>query len=408
MPSPTIVVTGASGYIGAHVLAALQARAIPTVAWSRGAPRGGDSARWRPYDLAGPLPDLGDAQVVIHLAADITLGLDREVELAAARTLLAAARRSNARVLFVSSQVALAPHSEYGRRKQAIEALVAAEGGLIVRPGLVYGATPAGLFATLCAVSRRTVLIPAIWPAPVVQPIHVDDLAEGVVNLALDRTASGAFNLAGPPMAFHDFLRDLRWARHRGLAVLAPAPRVLLRMVLLAAPAKIRERINSLLGAPSTPYADDLASAGIALRPLRLGLMRSPTPGRRQNLAEGRALLKYVAGFTPSAALVRRYARAVQALRAGRPLMLPPSALAFPGLLVLLERPARRGHSELEERLDWAISLAEATPAGEAAFAGRPHFVPAVIALGLAACAEVGRRLLAPPLGLVLGYKQSR
>src|SRR6185295_5565876 len=107
---------------------------------------------------------------------------------------------------------------------------------------------------------------------------HVDDLAAGIVNLALDQAATGAFNLAGPPMAFHDFLRDLRWARHGRLAVLLPVPRLLLRAALLAAPARVRERVNSLLGAPSTPYAEDLARAGIALRPLRLGLMRSPTP----------------------------------------------------------------------------------------------------------------------------------
>jgi len=36
-----------------------------------------------------------------------------------------------------------------------------------------------GLFGTLVKVVRRLPLLPTFLPAPKIQPIHVDDLAEG-------------------------------------------------------------------------------------------------------------------------------------------------------------------------------------------------------------------------------------
>ena len=120
-----IAITGATGYIGS----ALARRALG-VGWSvralsRRRPTDG-CVEYFPYDLSAPIVPgaLDDIGVVVHLAADTADGgsSSSDVELAAARSLLEAARHSGARVIFVSSQAARpdAP-TGYGRSKWKIE-----------------------------------------------------------------------------------------------------------------------------------------------------------------------------------------------------------------------------------------------------------------------------------------------
>ena len=191
----SLIVTGATGYIGRHVVERAQARGFTVIAASRRQPAF-PAVRWIPYQLDGELTpgDFPQDATLIHLAAETreSSAATEALELAAARRILAVARLRGLRVVHVSSQAARADApTPYGRAKWQVEQEILRQGGFVVRPGLVYGGVPGGVFAGLVDTVRRLPILPAIVPAPRVQPIHVEDLAEGLLRIAERNDRSG-------------------------------------------------------------------------------------------------------------------------------------------------------------------------------------------------------------------------
>ena len=148
----TLVVTGAGGYLGRHLVAAARASGWRVIAATR-RPIVAD-VEWLPYRLEDEIAAdaIPDRAVIVHLAAQTGAALDASIEQRAADRLIDAATRRHARLVFVSSQTARADApTPYGRTKAAIEARVVAAGGIAVRPGLVYGGSPGGVYADLWA-----------------------------------------------------------------------------------------------------------------------------------------------------------------------------------------------------------------------------------------------------------------
>ncbi len=378
----TLVVTGATGYIGRHLVRAALARGWDVRAASRERPAD-PGVPWIPYRLeedpaAGLFPE---GATVAHLAADTrggaAAGEDLEVE--AARRLLDTARERRLRVVFASSQAARvdAP-TAYGRAKFRVERLVLEAGGSVLRPGLVYGGQPGGLFLQLLNQVRRLVVLPALLPAPRVQPIHVRDLVEGLIRIVeRDDPPASAYNLASPePVSFTAFLRALAAVRLRRRRLFVPVPAAVLGPAVRAANlilggAYDLARLRSLVELPSMPSADSLASLGLRLRPLESGMHPSGSDRRRRLLREGRGLITYLLGEPSPAALTRRYARAVESARDGFPAHVPEILLDWPVCLAVLDGRTllqSAGAEELGWRLEAATALAEASPSGARRF----------------------------------------
>ncbi len=287
-----IVITGASGYIGRYLLAGARARGWRAIAATRRRPAHGD-ADWIPYALEGEAlaSSFPEAAVLVHLAANTAVSNDADERLAvlAAQRLLAIARERGLRFIFVSSQTARpnAP-TAYGRAKWRIEQDVRAGGGSIVRPGLVYGGVPGGVFGQLCLVVRRSPFLPALIPSPGVQPIHVKDLAEGILRIAeRDDLPPRAYDLADPkPIPFTCVLRTIASARLRRRRVFVPTPVAVVGFVLRNANRWIgsafdAERFRSLTDLPLISTADDLEELALALRPLLSGMHATGSDRRR-------------------------------------------------------------------------------------------------------------------------------
>jgi NADH dehydrogenase len=375
-----LIVTGATGYIGRHVVQRALARGWTVIAASRRQPTF-PAVRWIPYRLDGELApgDFPVAATLIHLAAE-TRGPNaatEALELAAARRLTAVARLRALRVVHVSSQAARADApTAYGRAKWQVEQEILRHGGLVVRPGLVYGGTPGGVFARLVDSVRRLPALPAILPAPQVQPIHVEDLAEGLLRVGeRDDLAGSVYNLAAEnPVSFTAFLRCIAAHRLRRPRLFIPVPAFALAAVLRVSGsdgAGQRERLRSLAELPLLVTGPHLTALGLRLRSLASGMHPSGCGRRRRLLCEGRALLGYVLGSRAPRVLIVRYARAVERLRDGQPLTLPRCALRWPSSLAAFDNPPLldgAGASEFQWRLDAATTLAEASPAGARAF----------------------------------------
>lgn len=382
-----IAITGATGYIGQTLSSLARKRGHAVVALSR---HKLDSLedQWIPFDLSSTkhleLPSGTGA--VIHLAANTSndSALNENSETMAAQRLNNAANNIGAKFIFVSSQTAspTAP-TPYGRTKWRIEQEVISAGGWAVRPGLVYGGKLSGLFGTLVGAVKRLPLLPAFLPAPKIQPIHVDDLAEGLLRIAERSDLDpGVFSLGPPePVSFSTFLGEIAISRLRVFRGFAPVPVMAINALagILGEPLGTRlglARMQSLFKLPVMDTASDLERIGLTLRPLHSGMTPSGDDRRRRLLLEGRAMLAYVLKDAPSSALLRRYTRAIERLRGAQALDLPQIFLSYPIFMSLIDHSswsAQADGTEFSWRLDAATVLAEATPSGANRFLDIGH-----------------------------------
>jgi nucleoside-diphosphate-sugar epimerase len=207
-----IAVTGASGFCGGAVARLAAGRGADVLCVGR---RPGPVGRHVVWDATRGVPDLADADAVLHLAAAVgDPGPGRAVEAAFRRVnvdgtwrLLAAA--AGRPVVWVSSASVYEPgpyagplredhpasgqRNAYGRTKAEGERLALAAGAVVLRPRAVYGDGDPHLLPRL----RRTVRAGRAWlPGPDV-PLSltaVDNLASAC--LAAIGWPAGAYNIA--------------------------------------------------------------------------------------------------------------------------------------------------------------------------------------------------------------------
>ncbi len=385
-----IAVTGGTGYVGERLIDAALRDGHSVVSLSR-RPAGQHAVAWLPYDLGdeGAMGIASGTHAIFHLAARTHDAQgDAFIEVEAARRLAAAAVEVGARFVFVSSQSARedAP-TPYGRIKWQIERVTLDAGGVVVRPGQVYGGKERALFGTMCTLVRRLPVLPMFLPDPVVQPVHVDDLAAALLA-SLSQPPATVLCVGSPEgVGFSRFLQAIARERVRRWRPLVPVPAAGVRWAasLLGSRRAARlglDRLVSLFALPSMSTQRDLGQLGVTLRGLDVGMSRSGS-GRRLLLRESHCLLSYVLREHPASCLMRRYVRAIEALRAGRALALPRAFMRIPALFGLLDGGDGMGlRTEIAWRLDAATMLAEASPQGarRCLGLGRRHGAAAAVA----------------------------
>lgn len=278
-PMPVVAVTGASGYLGSRLCAALEASRYETVRLVR---RPGGDAGARSYDLTRPLaPGLLDGvDVLVHGAYDF--GVTRRadiwrVNVEGTRRLLSAARAADvSRVIVISTMSAYAGTKQlYGQAKLAIEATAQQAGACVVRPGLVYGGEAGGMAGALRRVAQLPI-VPLIAGGARQYPVHEDDVTAAIVALvAAEHLPVGPVGIAQPTtVSFRELLESLASRPGRPSRFVAVPWQLLYGALrageLLSVPLPFRA--DSLLGlvhpAPSVPGAEVLPKLGVSIRPL--------------------------------------------------------------------------------------------------------------------------------------------
>lgn len=252
-----ILLTGASGFIGQHLLQALLAEGhhvVCAVRRPRSSTESGNSARLayihadftQDTDKSAWLARLSGIDVVIN-----TVGIFREsgsqtfehLHTDAPRALFAACAESH-EVQMVIQLSALgadrAADTRYHLSKKAADDYLASlpVRAYIVQPSLVYGSegTSARVFRTLASMP----LTVRFGSAPqLVQPIHVDDLVAAIAGLLKHRLplppGSGTalrVPLVGPQaMPFTEYLQALRTSMGMGRQPVLPLPGALARLM---------------------------------------------------------------------------------------------------------------------------------------------------------------------------------
>jgi nucleoside-diphosphate-sugar epimerase len=375
-----VVVTGATGYIGSRLTSLALKRGHEVVIASRVRPSSFTSP-WLSFDLSSAksiaLPVGTNA--VVHLAANTQHvdDLDEECEVVAAKNLIQSAQDAGAKFIFVSSQTARSDATTtYGRTKWRIEQAILSAGGFVVRPGQVYGGPLRGLFGTLAQTVRQLPLLPTFMPAPQVQPIHVNDLSEGLLRMAERSDIPPAvYCLAAPePVFFAQFLSQIAQSRLRCWRGFVPVPIIFIKALGKTLQPRLGlVRLRSLFDLSVMDTTSDLKQLGLKLRSLSSGMHPSGDDRRRCVLQEGAALLTYLLKVPPGSSLLRRYVRVIERLRGGLPVGLPQWVMHYPVAMSLLDVSAwedARVGADYAWRLDAATMLAEATPLGADRFIG--------------------------------------
>lgn len=275
--SRLVAVTGASGYLGGRCAAALRAAGFSVRRLVRSPSEPGDAR----FVLGEPVsPEaLRGADALIHAAHDFRAfgpAEQERVNVAGSRALFAAAAAAGARrVIAVSSISAFSGcRSDYGRAKLRVEEAAAAVGGISVRPGLIHGEGPGGMFGTLSRLAGLPVLP---LPDGGGQPLylaHADDVCAALLaalDWAPDRAAVPV-TLAHPrAIPFRGLLSALAAARGRA-PLFVPFPSSVMLGLLGAAeaaglrlPAR-RDSLVSLLNSNPAPDFEAARRLGLAFR----------------------------------------------------------------------------------------------------------------------------------------------
>jgi nucleoside-diphosphate-sugar epimerase len=385
-----IIITGATGYIGRQLtLDALTAGWTITTLARRALPF--ENVDFIPFDLSKPIPKLPDADTIFHLAANTAGTLDKEIEFTCAVQLAHQASLQGMRFIFVSSQAA-APDAptDYGRSKWQIEQMVIANGGIVIRPGLVYGGhAESGLYKTLLGLVERYYFIPMLMPSPHVQPVHIQDLTNLLMAIAKHPlTHSQEYNICSKePLSFNLFMQSLARYRLRRLRVPVPIPTYILNKLIFIAGklnrnfSSLADRFDSLLKLNPMRLSDHIQSEfSIELRSLPDGLHASGSQNRRQLAREAILLMRYTTGKRPSTRLIASYIRCIETLFHGAVLALPyPVLIRFKDCSSLFLK--RDGcEKKLNHRLSIAIALTENAPQMKDCFKLKKN-VPFIMAL---------------------------
>lgn len=207
-----IAVTGATGFLGFHLLRALEKRGKPVRCLVRKAsPRlfrlKAVSSEIREVDFQNP-EELRQAirgcDTVIHSLGLIngTEEALRQANIDCTRAMVAASRAEGVgRFIFVSSVAAIRRHGLYGETKFQAEEIVRPSGlpYIIFRPAYIYGAGDENSTGLMIRTLKSSPVIPLLGGGSFcLQPVYVDDVVSLLVQAVERPIPNKIYNVAGP------------------------------------------------------------------------------------------------------------------------------------------------------------------------------------------------------------------
>lgn len=279
-----VLIIGGTGFIGRHCAAALTAAGHSVTAWGRSGldlVRDGEAAM--AARLTGHDVVINAAGLVRGCGSNTMAGVHAQGTERLVRACLAA---GVSRLIHLSALGAsIDGGTLYQQTKGLGEDMLKAASGLeccVLRPSVVIGRGGAStkVLTALAALPWPPRIGPGIW---MVQPVHVDDLAELVVRLAETKgTLPGSLDVVGPaPMTTDGLTMALRiWLGLPSRSFL-PVPEALLDVIALVGERLMNGPINrdivAMLKAGNTADPKPFATVlGRAPRPLSEALTQHP------------------------------------------------------------------------------------------------------------------------------------
>jgi nucleoside-diphosphate-sugar epimerase len=277
--SPTVAITGASGYLGSVLVRAFGAAGYAVRRLVR-APAAGSSDYLFDLSTGEAAGGLDGVDVLVHCAYDMTLTKRADIwrvnvfdSVALLDRVLAA---KVPRTLVVSSMSAYRGTKQlYGRAKLAVEVEARTRGMCVVRPGLVYGPGWGGMAGTLRRLTTMPVL-PDFGRTARQFTVSENDFTSAMVALAeAADLPTVPVGIAHPDaVGFRQLLAGFAAGNARPSLHFVPVPPMAIYGALRALeglPVALPIRADSLLGlvrpAPEVPNSDVLVRLGVAVGP---------------------------------------------------------------------------------------------------------------------------------------------
>ena len=222
-----ILVTGASGFVGGHVVHALRGRDLPVRALVRNPGKAGKLVAWGAELAQGDMTDpdslrraVDGAETIVHLVA-IRQGRGQEFQrimVDGTRDLLAVANEAHVRRFVHMSALGTSEQTKnlvpYFQAKWETEQLVRGAGipYVIFRPSFVFG-PDGGILPTFVKLARLAPVTPIIGGGRQrIQPIWADDVAAYFAEAATREDLAGRlFELGGPDIVtWNEFWVELK------------------------------------------------------------------------------------------------------------------------------------------------------------------------------------------------------
>jgi len=273
--------TGAHGYVGSRIRQALEASGWRIVALCRATPHIPGDLQWSLNDRHPITEDLRHRSVValVHVAwdlAQVRSDLIERVNVQGSIRLFEQARAAGVqRIVFISSMSAYPEaHSLYGQAKMAVERAAENFSAVIIRPGLVYGDQPGGVFGSMQQRVARSSLIPIIGDGTYPQYlVHEDDVGACVVSALRAERVSEPVTVAHPePWPFCKLIEKIAKSRNRRVR-LVPVPwrfifaGLRLAEMMAARPAFRSDSVVSLVYPNPNPVFNCASLLGVEPRP---------------------------------------------------------------------------------------------------------------------------------------------
>ena len=189
MSNKICAITGSNGYVGGCLKNYFAARGWEILELTR-QPKPGTRAVKFQLGLEISPKELDGVSALVHCAYDFKSLTWPEIcagNVEGSRKILEAARIAGVgKIIYISSISAFDDcRSLYGKAKLEIEKIALGWGTLVVRPGLVYGSGPGGMFGKLAAQIRNSSVIPLIGDGSQIQfLVHNEDLCAFIERCA--------------------------------------------------------------------------------------------------------------------------------------------------------------------------------------------------------------------------------
>jgi nucleoside-diphosphate-sugar epimerase len=280
-------ITGSNGYVGGCLKNYFVGRGWEVLELTRQPKPGSRGIR---FQLGGEIDPavLAGVAALVHCAYDFRplRWCDiRAVNVEGSQKLFQAARAARVEKIIGISSISAYDgcRSLYGKAKLEMEKVALDHGALVIRPGLVYGSGPGGMFGRLAAQVRQSSVIPMIGDGSQIQfLVHNEDLSAFIEKFAAGQveippqilTAANA-----QPWPFKQLLQEIARALDKKPKFI-PLPWRLVWAGLKAAElcgARLNFRSDSLVSLMyQNPEPDFPANAGVGLtcRPFQIDALR--------------------------------------------------------------------------------------------------------------------------------------
>ena len=280
-------ITGSNGYVGGCIKNHFAANGWEILELTRRPKPDSRAVKFQLGEEISP-PAFENVAALVHCAYDFKPLREQEiraVNVEGSRKILEAARAAKIpKIILISSISAFdGCRSLYGKAKLEIEKIALDNVALVVRPGLVYGSGPGGMFGKLTAQIRNSSVIPLIGDGSQIQfLVHNEDLCAFI-----EKFAAGKIEIApqiltaanGQPWPFKKLLLEIARGQNKKLKFV-PLPWRLVWLGLKSAELcglKLNFRSDSLVSLMNQNPSPDFSAnskIGLICRPFEIEKLR--------------------------------------------------------------------------------------------------------------------------------------